>query len=401
MSSKVTSIDKKAANELALLLESVWCFDASPDNQVALHEPLFSEKDLEYVRDAITSGFVSSVGFHVNRFGEMLSEFTGVSEAIPIVNGTSALQLALHLSGVRSGDEVAVPALSFIATANAVRFLGAEPVFVDSYSLESDLSMGMSHESFLELISTYEKGSEGIHNPKTGARLAAVVPMHTLGRLVGLDELTRTARSLGIAVVEDAAEALGSFKDGYHSGSTDTSILSFNGNKTITTGGGGAILTNNRELAAQARSLSSTAKEPHVWRFRHSDAGWNFRMPALNAALGCAQMEALPEILASKAELAGKYFEAFQGSEFFRYLPTDSNQTSNNWLSAIQLSSKEVVFDNLLDLINDKGIHCRPMWDLLSEQAPYKSNFRTRLDNAQEIRNSVICIPSSPKLRKR
>jgi perosamine synthetase len=314
------------------------------------------------------------------------------------VNGTSALQLALYVSGVRVGDEVAVPALSFVATANAVKFLGAEPVFVDSVSIDQDLSMGISLDSFTDLVSSYEERDGNLYNPKTGARLSAVVPMHTLGRVLDLEELTSFSKSLGVAVVEDAAEALGSFKGGKHPGAENIAILSFNGNKSITTGGGGAIITNNSKLADTARRLGSTAKEQHAWRFRHSDVGWNFRLPALNAALGCAQLEQLPAILEAKSSLAKSYSESFTNSEFFSFIPTPNNQVSNNWLSAIRLTHEDVNLNNLLDEINEKGIHCRPMWDLLSDLNPYKDNQKTDLTNAWKIRNSVICIPSSPKL---
>jgi perosamine synthetase len=398
MSGKDKFLGAAAAKELKSILEIAWGFSAAKDKPIALHEPQFTSLDLGYVGEAISSGFVSSVGKYVDLFADKLSEFTGVSDAIPTVNGTSALQLALHISGVQAGDEVAVPALSFVATANAVKFLGAEPVFVDSHPIETNLSMGLSYESFLELISGYEKRDEGVFNPVTGAKLSAVVPMHTLGRLVDIERVQTLAKEFGIAVVEDSAEALGSFREGKHSGNDNIAILSFNGNKSITTGGGGAILTNDKNFANDARLLGSTAKEPHPWRFRHTAIGWNFRLPALNAALGCSQLEQLPSILHSKSELASKYAECFSNSEFFSYIPTPPDQVSNNWLSAVRLINEEVDLNNVLDEINQEGIHCRPMWDLLSDLDPYKLHQKTDLSNARKIRNSVICIPSSPKL---
>jgi len=398
MSGNGNSVDVAAAADLTFRLQSVWGFDATEQSPVALHEPLFSDKELLYVQDAISSGFVSSVGAYVDLFGQKLAEFTGVSNAIPIVNGTSALQLALHLSGVRAGDEVAIPSLSFIATANAVRFLGAEPVFLDSCSIDSNLTLGISSESFLELTANYEMREGRLFSKQTGARLSAVVPMHTLGRLVDLANLETLANEFGVSVVEDAAEALGSFRGKLHSGSRNIAILSFNGNKTITTGGGGAILTNDPDIASSARSLGSTAKIDHPWRFSHSAVGWNFRLPALNSAMGCAQMDALNSILESKSSLARKYSNSFQDSEFFDFLPNPPGQKPNNWLSAVRLKDKNVNLDTVLNLVNSRGIRCRPMWDLLSDQAPYKLNQRTALTNAENIRNSIITIPSSPKL---
>jgi perosamine synthetase len=398
MSASGNPVDFAAATDLTLRLQAVWGFDATTDSPVALHEPLFSERETRYVQDTIASGFVSSVGVYVDLFGQKLSEFTGVSHAIPIVNGTSALQLALHLSGVRAGDEVAIPSLSFIATANAVRFLGAEPVFLDSCSVDSNLTLGISSESFLELITNYQMSEGSLRNKKSGARLSALVPMHTLGRLVDMTNLETLAGELGVAVVEDAAEALGSFRGRLHSGSRNIATLSFNGNKTITTGGGGAILTNDPEIASLARSLSSTAKVDHPWRFSHTAVGWNFRLPAINSALGCAQMDALETILQSKSSLANKYSHSFLDSEFFDFLPNPTEQKPNNWLSAVRVKNKNVNLDTVLNLVNAKGIRCRPMWDLLSDQAPYQFNQKTRLVNAVEIRNSIITIPSSPKL---
>lgn len=385
--------------DLVSRLEYAWKLKLESISPVALHEPLLSGKEKEYVSRAIESGYISSVGPFVEEFAQALEKFTGVSHAIPIVNGTSALQLALTISGVEQGDEVAVPTLSFIATANAVKFAGALPVFLDSQPIELDSSLGISANSLSELLKEYVQTDKGPISKKSGRRLAAVVPMHTLGRFADLSEISEIANKWNLPIVEDAAEALGTFKDGLHSGAKNTSILSFNGNKTITTGGGGAILTESPQLADVARRLSTTAKIPHPWRFSHSEVGWNFRMPALNAAVGLAQMDNLEEILALKRKLTASYLEAFSDSEFFEFLSAPKSQEPNNWLNALKIRSESIdVLPSLLDRANSNGLHCRPMWDLLHLQEPYRIDGSARFRNATEVRARILCIPSSPIL---
>lgn len=385
--------------DLVSRLESAWRLKLEDISPVALHEPLLTGKEKEYVSMAIESGFISSVGPFVEKFAEALESFTGVSYAIPIVNGTSALQLALTISGVEVGDEVAVPTLSFIATANAVKFAGAHPVFLDSEPIELDSSLGVSANSLSELLTGYVQSERGPISKTSGRRLSAIVPMHALGRFAGISEIRAIADAWKLPIVEDAAEALGTFKDGLHSGAKNTSILSFNGNKTITTGGGGAILTQSSQVAEAARQLSTTAKIPHPWRFSHSTAGWNFRMPALNAAVGLAQMGSLNGILASKRKLADSYHEAFSGSEYFEFYSAPEMQEPNHWLNALKVRSEiQDLLPSLLDRATSNGLHCRPMWDLLHLQPPYSIGGAGNFPNAAEARARILCIPSSPAL---
>jgi len=374
--------------------------EAALELPLSLHEPYLPKQASEEVIATIESGFVSSVGPAVQEFERKLSEFSGVKHAVSTSSGTAALQLALKISGVGPGDDVAVPAMSFIATSNAVAFLGANPVFVDSVTLGQGSTLGMSIDSLEELLTFYKQTPEGPINKATGSRLAAIVPMHALGRICALASIRELAASWKVAIVEDAAEAIGSFgSDGTHSGDTDIAILSFNGNKTITTGGGGAVLTNSDRFAAAARHLSTTAKIPHPWRFSHDAIGWNFRMPALNASLGVSQMNFLPRILEAKFQLYESYRKAFSGSQFFEFLGNPIGQVPNNWLIPIKLKEPNVdLLGKVLDDASSSGIYSRPVWDLLSDQSPYEQNRAVNLKNARSIRDSIICLPSSPKL---
>lgn len=381
-------------------LERVWGFSADQGAVINLHEPTLTSKDADTVLECIQSSMVSSVGGFSERFAKDLAAFAGVEFAVPVVNGTSALQLALYVAGVRAGDDVAVPSLSFIATANAVRFLGATPVFVDSSPCGDGSDLSMSVESLGALIDAFyvEEGDQ-LKNRLSGARLAAIVPMHTLGRIADMSAINTLAKSYNIPVVEDAAEALGSTIKGSHPGSENLAVLSFNGNKIITTGGGGAVLTNSSSLFDKLTSMSTTSKIPHTWRFSHSDAGWNFRLPALNAALGCSQLEQLPAILDRKRNLYEEYQKSFVDSPWLNFISTPIGQQSNHWLNALQLTGQAVgMLDDVLDQLNGRGIRVRPMWDLISEQAPYLGSVSTDLPRAKHIRASLICLPSSPSL---
>ncbi len=391
------AIVKAAVRDLLSRVEAALGKKISSDSPIPLHEPKLGILEVEEVSKAILSGYVSSVGQHVDAFARELQAFTGVKHAIPVINGTSALQLALHLAGVRPGDEVIVPALSFVATANAVKFLGAEPVFADSLSLDESLSMGLSVESVMRILTEYEHKPSGLINRASGARLAAVVPMHTLGRISELSELRERLEGL-LPIVEDAAEALGSLGEDGHPGYLADAVLSFNGNKIITTGGGGALLTNSDDRAALAKRLSTTAKLPHPWRFKHSELAWNFRLPALNAAAGVAQVGRLPGLLIDKQTLYEAYERAFEGSEFFDFLPNPPGQKPNNWLIAVVARGFSV--DELLDDVVASGLHCRPMWDLLPSLSFYSESQRAELSNADRVRRTVLCLPSSPGLAR-
>jgi perosamine synthetase len=367
------------------------------DGSFALHEPRFGGNEQAYVQECIASTFVSSVGRCVDRFEQDLAAFTGARRAIAVVNGTAALQVALQLAGVQAGDEVIVPTLSFVATANAVHYLGATPHFVDS----AEDTLGMDPAALKEWLKhVAEPTATGSRNRHTGCPIRAIVPMHTFGHSCNLAELLPIAYDYQLALVEDAAESLGSYYQGQHTGTFGKlGALSFNGNKVITTGGGGAILTNDERLADRAKHLTTTAKQPHRWDYVHDEIGYNFRMPNLNAALGCAQLEQLPSFLASKRRLAEKYTEAFQGMESVRLMHEPQGCRSNYWLQTLLLDESAAdQRDAVLTATNDAGLMTRPAWRLLHQLAPYQQCPRAPLPVAESLARRLINIPSSAGL---
>lgn len=364
---------------------------------IALHEPLFKGNEWDYVKKCLDSGWVSSAGKHVSHFEKQLAEYTGVKHVIAVVNGTAALHTCLQLAGVTAGDEVFVPALTFIATANAVSYCGAVPHFVDS----EERTLGLDPfklGDYLEEIS--ELRTEGCFNKKSNRRIKAVVPMHTFGHPVDLDPLLEVCRRFNLELVEDAAESLGSLYKGYHTGRWGLlSVLSFNGNKIITTGGGGAILTNESSLAVLAKHLTTQAKMPHPWSFNHDLVGYNYRMPDINAALGCAQLEKLPEFIEQKRALALRYQEAFAGIEGVKLFKEADFARSNYWLNVLLLDEEySTARDTLLELTNQLGIMTRPAWTLIHKLPMYKDCPRMNLACANNLEGRLINIPSSAVL---
>ena len=363
----------------------------------SLHEPLFQSKEQEYVQDCIDSTFVSSVGNYVDRFEQQLADYTGARRAIAVVNGTAALQIALQLAGVESGDEVIVPALSFVATANAVRYIGAIPHFADSH----EATLGLDPVALRGwLDSTAERTTDGCRNRHSGRRIHALVPMHTFGHPCDMDGLMAVAHDYGLVLVEDAAESLGSRYYDRHTGTFGLlGILSFNGNKIITTGGGGAILTDDQQLADHAKHLTTTAKQPHRWEYVHDEIGYNYRMPNLNAALGCAQLEQLREFLASKRRLYNRYCDAFSGLEQAYVMGEPPGCESNYWLQALILDDEVAEQrDNILATTNESGLITRPTWMLLNKLKPYRECPSAPLPVATSLERRIINIPSSAGL---
>lgn len=363
----------------------------------ALHEPTFLGNELKYLKECIDTGYVSSVGKFVDQFELDLSNYTGSKYAISVVNGTSALHLGLLLAGVKKGDEVIIPALTFIATANAVSYCGATPHLVDSEHATLGLDPDKL-EIYLSEISTQISGL--CVNKITGNVIKAVVPMHTFGHPIRIERLLEVAKKFNLAVVEDAAESLGSFYKGKHTGTFgEIGILSFNGNKTITTGGGGAILTNNPDIAAKAKHLSTTAKISHEWLYTHNAIAFNFRMPNINAALGCAQLEDIESKLKSKRALFEKYHSEFSsifGVTLFKE-PLDAR--SNYWLNTLLLLDvTKNQQDEILTLTNSVGIMTRPAWDIISSMEIYQNLPSGDLTVAKHLRNTIINIPSGPGL---
>ena len=363
----------------------------------ALHEPHFKGNEQRYVQECIASTFVSSVGQYVDRFERELATYTGARRAVAVVNGTAALQVALQLAGVHAGDEVIVPALTFVATANAVHYLGATPHFVDS-SLEILGLDPVALEDWLKHIA--ERTPDGTRNRVTGRRIRAIVPMHTFGHPCDIDGLLALAQDYQLALVEDAAESLGSFYQGRHTGTFGLlGTLSFNGNKTITTGGGRAILTNDERLADHAKHLTTIAKKPHRWEYIHDEVGYNFRMPNLNAALGCAQLEQLPDFLTSKRRLTEMYLQAFADLRQVQLITEPAGCQSNYWLQTLILD--ETVADQrdaILEATNDAGFMTRPAWKVLSKLKSYENCPHAPLPISESLGQRIINIPSSAGL---
>lgn len=368
------------------------------DSPVPLHIPDISEVERDYVNQCLDSTYVSTIGPFVTQFEDEIAAYTGAKSAIAVSNGTSALQVALVLAGVKPGDEVIVPALSFVATANAVSHAGAFPYFADS---EPD-TFGLSVDSVRIILQGLIGKPGNLVNPETGRPVSAIVPMHTLGHPAKINELVFLANEFGIPVVEDAAESLGSFVGDQHTGTFGRlGVFSFNGNKTITTGGGGMIITNDEELGARAKHLTTTAKKPHPWMFFHDEIGWNYRLPNINAALGVAQMTRLPLLLKEKRKLALKYSKVFETIENIRFVEEPKGTKSNYWLSSVELvGATQAVRDKFLKTANMQGIQVRPLWELLSDLPMYRSSPRSDLNHAKNIQKRVISLPSSPALAR-
>jgi perosamine synthetase len=358
---------------------------------ITLHRPVFEGNEKKYLIDCIDSNFVSSVGARVVEFEQQIAAFTGAKYAVATVNGTAALHVALELIGVARDDEVITQALTFIATCNALSYAGAHAVFVD---VDRD-TMGLSPVALQTFLSMHAEIRNGrVFNKSTGRRIAACVPMHTFGHACRIEEIVHICDQYGIAVVEDAAESLGSYVGTRHTGNFGkVATLSFNGNKIITTGGGGMIITNDAEIAARAKHLTTTAKKPHPYEFVHDEVGYNYRLPNLNAALGCAQMEQLPGFLAVKADLAQRYANFLNGIGV-QFVQAPMGTTSNYWLNAIVLNSLEQR-NAFLEYTNSRGVMSRPIWRMMSSLNMFKHCQRDALENSHWLEERVINIPSS------
>ena len=364
---------------------------------VALHDPSFNGNEWLYLKECLDSTFVSSVGKFVDRFEAELAVFTGAKHAVAVVNGTAALHIALKLAGVKANDEVLIPALTFVATANAVTYCGATPHFVDS----EERTLGADATRLRDyLTSQTEQRTGQCFNRGTGQVIRAFVPMHTFGHPVDLDGLLAIAHDFNIALVEDAAESLGSYYHGQHTGTFGLmGTLSFNGNKTITTGGGGAILTNNSELARHAKHLTTTAKLPHAWEYCHDEIGYNYRMPNLNAALGCAQLEQLPTMLAAKRLLFQRYQAAFATVAGLNLVAEPDQSQSNYWLQTLLLEAEQAnQRDFIIKATNDAGFMTRPAWILMHELKSFSDCPHMDLTCSQSLTQRLINIPSSSGL---
>jgi perosamine synthetase len=366
-----------------------------PEGFIPLHAPVFNGNEKKYLEECIDSTFVSSVGQFVDRFEEDMARFTGAKKAVVCVNGTNALHLALLLAGVKQNDEVITQPLTFIATANAISYCSAHPVFVD---VDKD-TLGLSPEALKTFLAeNSELRADGCYNKKSGRKMAAVVPMHTFGHPCRIDEIAEICQQYHIELLEDAAESLGSYYNGQHTGIFGKiGVLSFNGNKIITTGGGGMLLFNDKELAAKAKHLTTQAKVPHPWEFVHDEIGYNYRMPNINAALGVAQLEQLDIYLAAKRKLAETYKNFFAQTKI-QFIPEPENSRSNYWLNCVLIPNRNER-DAFLKFTNEHGIMTRPVWELMNRLPMFKNAQCGDLSNAEWIADRLVNIPSSVILK--
>ncbi len=367
----------------------------STNEFVSLHTPIFKGNEKKYLNETIDSTFVSSVGKFVDQFEEQIQSYCHIPRAVAIVNGTAALHTALYLSGVRAGDLVLTQALTFVATCNAIFHLGAKPVFIDI----EHTSFGLCPEAvtiWLEENAVLDISGQCTHK-QSGAKIRALLPMHTFGHPAQLDELAEIALKWNLTLIEDAAESLGSLYKGYHTGTIGRfGALSFNGNKIITTGGGGMLLCKHSEDGRHAKHVTTTAKRAHPYEFYHDEPGFNYRMPNLNAALGCAQLEKIDQLLTSKRKIAGCYQEFFAASEY-RFIREPDYAKSNYWLNAVYCPSAEAR-NQLLEITNREGVMTRPVWHLMHRLPMFAGSQRGDLTQSELAEARLVNLPSSAVL---
>jgi perosamine synthetase len=365
----------------------------TPEGFIPLHAPHFGGNEKKYLAETIDSTFVSSVGPFVDRFEEMMREYTGAKYAVAVVNGTAALHMGLLLAGVQQDDLVITQALSFIATCNAISYIGAEPYFIDV----DKSRLGMSADALEHFLHDVKLISgEAIHIP-SGRKVSACVPMHTFGMPTEIDRIVEMCSTFNIPVVEDAAESLGSLYKGKHTGTFGKmGTYSFNGNKTITCGGGGIIVTDDEAIGKMAKHLTTQAKVPHRWAFVHDHIGYNYRCPNLNSALACAQMEQLDKFITNKRETSERYRAFFEGSNF-QFVSEPENSTSNYWLNALLLESRDAR-EQFLQVTNDEKIMTRPVWELMHKLEMFKHCMHDGLTNSIDIESRLVNIPSSVRM---
>lgn len=371
-------------------------YQLSDNDFIPLHAPVFQGNEIRYVTDTIESTFVSSVGAYVDRFEEMMKSITGAKYAIATVNGTAGLHISLHVLGIGNQDEVITQALSFVATANAIKYTGAGPIFLDVDQDSMSLSP-IALVNFLEKECKVENSN--VINKKTGKNIKAIVPMHTFGNPGRILDIQKIADQYQIPVVEDSAESLGSFVDGQHTGTFGKlGIFSFNGNKTVTCGGGGAVVTNDDTLGKRLKHITTTAKVPHAWEYTHDELGFNYRMPNLNAALACAQLEQLDSFLEEKRDLSNKYQSFFKNTSI-SYKQELPNSKSNYWLNTIEMPTRQDR-DEFLKITNENKVMTRPAWNLLNTLPMFQHCATDSLENSKNLADRLVNIPSGVKWKK-
>lgn len=365
------------------------------DEFIPLHEPRFIGNEKKYLSEVVDSTFVSSIGSRVGEFEKVVESYTGAKHAIATVNGTAALHVALRLVGTKEGDEIITQSLTFVATCNAIRYTGAVPSFIDV----DPSTLGMSPDSLEEYLDRNAErvGDSICVNKNTNSVIRACVPVHDLGHPVRIKEIVTICQDYGIEVVEDAAESLGSYYDGSHTGLYGKiGTLSFNGNKIITTGGGGMLLTGDDEIALEAKHLTTTAKLAHPWLFIHDAVGYNYRMPNLNASLGCAQMEQLDFYLENKRQLAGMYSRWFE-EKGIELVKEPAVSRSNYWLNSVRLESRDER-DEFLSITNELKVMTRPLWTPMHTLSIHSDCSATNLIETEKLENTLVCLPSSVRL---
>ncbi len=393
-----TLADKKATTEFCeeVIQRLRSCLPDGAEN-VQLHAPSFEGNEWKYVKECLDTGWVSSVGKYVDQFEKNLADYIGSKFCVAAVNGTAALHIALMIAGVKPGDEVIVPDLTFIATANAVTYANAIPHLAEA----TERTLGLDPQKLADwLAEIADVKADATINRKTGRRIAAIVVMHTFGHPSEIDELLEVSNRFNIPLVEDAAESIGSYYKGTHTGRFGKlATLSFNGNKTITTGGGGAILTDDADLARVAKHITTTAKVPHQWRFKHDRTGYNYRLPNINAALGCAQLEMLDTFITRKRALAERYQKVFADLKDVTFFEEPANCKSNYWLNTLILKETSgALLEKLLAATNSQGIQTRPAWELMHTLPMFAECPKMPTPIAERLSVSVLCIPSSPTL---
>lgn len=391
-----TATRYKAVPPVARVISAIEQVVGDAPRPVALHEPLFGGQEGKYVQSCIDEGWVSSVGAFVDRFERDLAAYCDVPYAVAMVNGTCALHAALSVMGVGAGDEVLVPSLTFVATANAVMHAGGVPHFVE---VEEE-SLGMDPVALEEYLSRIASVTGGCAvNTQTGRVIRAMMPVHVFGHPCKLPQLQQVADKWHIRLLEDATEALGSRRGGAPVGKSNAAVFSFNGNKIITTGGGGVVVTQDETLYRRLRHLSTTARQPHAFAISHDEVAWNYRMPNLNAALGCAQLEQLPRFVAAKRALAQRYREGFSAVEGMRILTEPPGTQSNYWLVTLLLDEADPAWlEQALQALQEEKLLCRPVWTPLHLLPMYSSHPRSDLSRTEGLARRIISLPSSVKL---
>jgi perosamine synthetase len=380
---------KTVFKEITDFIRSVY---ACPKAYIPLHEPRFIGNEKKYITECIDTAFVSSVGRFVDLFEEKIASYTGAKHAVACVNGTCALHLALKLLGVKEGDEVITQPFTFIATANAISYCNAQPVFL---GIDKD-TLGLSPDSLEAFLKENAKIKNGIClNKKTKRKISACIPVHVFGHPLRVDRIVDICKKYHIPVIEDSAESMGSLYKDRHTGTFGKiGVLSFNGNKIITTGGGGMLLFKDKKLAEHAKHLSTQAKVPHAWEFKHNETGFNYRMPNINAALGIAQLEKLDYFVKCKRELAKEY-ESFFKKIGAPFLTEPSHARSNYWLNTIMLKDRKER-DAFLRYANKNNVMARPAWRLMNDLPMFKTCQAYNITNASELADRIVNIPSTP-----